>query len=180
MRHTRLVPALVAACLAASACSDSDVVGPTRSPPALTPPTQLLVTLSGTVRLTGDKDYPVALAMSDGDEIPLAGPETDRLARVENAEVEVRGTWEFNVGFRVLDFVVSRVDGADVMDGVLVELYDEDDGHAFLGYALRLTRSANIAALSDPPAELIEHVGERVWVKAPSDGPPTAFGVIGK
>ena len=39
--------------------------------------------------------------------------------------------------------------------------------------------SAGVATgVSQPPAELQRHVGDRVWLAGVPDAPPTAFGVI--
>ena len=48
-----------------------------------------------------------------------------------------------------------------------------------IGYALRLTRG-EVVELKAPSDELLAHIGERVWVAGPIDGPPTAFGLIGE
>ncbi len=178
MSRTRFVPALIAACFVASfACSDT--VAPTRSPPAAAPAQPTLVALSGVIHLNGeDRDGGVVLNTTDGDAIRLAGSETALLARLENAEVDVRGVWIEDGALDVNDFLVRRVDGREAMDGVLTALWDDDD--TIIGYGLALTRSASVLPLIDPPDELIAHVGERVWVTGAADGPPTAFGIIGK
>jgi hypothetical protein len=178
MRPTRFIPSLIAAYMATvTACSDS--TGPTRLPPP-GPSTPTVVTLSGVIRHNGTPlNSGVVLATGDGAEIVLTGPETFLLAQVENAEVEMRGTWGIESSFAVQDFVVQRVDGAAAMDGVLVEIFAHDLvlGTEPLGYGLALT-SGSIFPLIDPPTELREFLGERVWVIALPDAPPTVFGVI--
>ena len=47
------------------------------------------------------------------------------------------------------------------------------------GYALRLIVDGTIRPLINPPSDLTNHVGERVWVTGPVDAPPVNFGVIG-
>jgi hypothetical protein len=80
----------------------------------------------------------------------------------------------------VADFLVRRVDGAEVMDGVVTALHlqDEIEGDV-IGYALSLTRGS-LVPLMDPPAELIAHVGERVWIAETADGQASAFGIISR
>jgi hypothetical protein len=67
------------------------------------------------------------------------------------------------------------------MDGILIAQYDGSGqdlvGGTLLGYALQLTRGGLIA-LTDPPADLIAHLGERVWVTGDPNAAPTAFGFI--
>jgi hypothetical protein len=53
---------------------------------------------------------------------------------------------------------------------------DEKSGSITV-YALQLTRGGSVT-LTDPPADLIAHLGQRVWVIGSLDGPPTAFGTI--
>jgi hypothetical protein len=178
MSRTRSLPTLLAvACVAASAAC-SDTTSPTRVPPAYAPPAPLLITLNGVVRLTEKAEPSVILQTSDGDEIPLSGVEVELLTRLDDAGVEVRGNWDADGMFRVSDFLVRNVDGATAMDGVLIEFYDDDSGEEITGYGLRLTRSAILVNLIDPPGELLEHVGERLWVTGALDGPPSAFGII--
>jgi hypothetical protein len=81
----------------------------------------------------------------------------------------------------VNDFVVRSVAGAAAMDGILVALLDNSGqdiiSPTVLGYALQLTRGGTIA-LTDPPADLIAHLGERVWVTGDPTAAPAAFGFI--
>jgi hypothetical protein len=94
--------------------------------------------------------------------------------------VEVRGSWNADGTFEVADFVVQMVGGAPVLDGILVAVYDtklQTEDRMVLGYALQLTRGDTVE-LKDPSTDLLAHIGERVWVAGPIEGPPTAFGVI--
>jgi hypothetical protein len=81
----------------------------------------------------------------------------------------------------VSDFVVRSVEGAPAMDGILVARYDESGqdliGGTLIGYGLQLTRGGTIA-LTDPPADLVAHLGERVWVTGDPTAAPAAFGFI--
>jgi len=134
--------------------------------------------MTGFVHVIGtDSGAFAVLKLTTGEEIPLLGANAAAMTQVDSAEVEVRGAWNADRAIEVSDFLVRQVGGAPVMDGVLVELYDEDLGGGPIGYGLRLTRGSMVD-LIDPPAELLAHVGARVWVSGPVDGPPTGFGII--
>ena len=156
MLSSRLLTAFaVAGLLAAVGCNDT--TAPNLSPESrpITPLTPQIITFSGSVHLTGMRSNDVVLNTSDGLEIPLAGASTALLARVDTAGVEVRGSWNTDGAFEVADFVVQIVDGAPVLDGVLIAVYDtklKTEDRMVLGYALQLTR------------------GETVGLKEPSDG----------
>jgi len=139
-----------------------------------------VISISGSIHVLGLGLSQVVLTTSDGLEIPLAGYRTLMLARVNDAGVEVRGFWNIDGAFEVTEFVVEIVDGAPVLDGVLIAVYDTEiytDESRILGYALRLTRG-DVVELKEPSPELLAHLGDRVWVAGPTDGPPTAFGII--
>jgi hypothetical protein len=179
MSTNRWIPVFAAAWLAAgTACSDSlapaDHKVPNDQPPAQ-------ISIIGTVHLTTELRSPYVLSTDDGQEIELIGANMASVARVDQAVVEVRGTWATDGAFDVSDFVVRSVEGAPAMDGILIAQYDESGqdlvGGTLLGYALQLTRGGLIA-LTDPPADLIAHLGERVWVTGDPDAPPTAYGFI--
>jgi len=181
MLPSRLITAFAAAgLLAAVGCSDATAPN---VPQASTPGTPLapqIISISGSIHVTGLGLSQVVLATSDGLEIPLAGYRTLMLARVNDAGVEVRGFWNTDGMFEVTEFVVEIVNGAPVLDGVLIAVYDTEtstETSTILGYALQLTRGDTVE-LKEPPAELLAYVGERVWIAGPTDGPPTAFGVI--
>jgi len=177
MRATRFVPTLIAACLAATA-SCSDTATPT-SPGRQAAPPAPLTTLEGVIHLSATKVNGIVLSMPDGEDVTLDGPESASLANVENADVEVRGQWSDDA-LVVADFLVRRVNGADVMDGVLVAMTIQDNGDGnIIGYGLSLTRGSLIP-LTDPPADLIAHVGERVWLAETPDGQASAFGIISR
>jgi hypothetical protein len=180
MSPPRILPVLIAAWLVTgAACSDS--VAPNQSPGygPVVPIAPPFVTLSGFTHSSGAMLDQVVLT-SDGQDILLVsdgGP----LPRVENAGVDVRGRWNADGTFDVANFVVRSIDGEPVLDGVLIALYaptiiDTEPGE-LMGFALRLT-DGPVVPLMDPPSELRAHVGERVWVLSPTDGPPTAFGII--
>jgi hypothetical protein len=184
MHSTRPVPVFLAACLAtAAACSD-----PTASTTGSGTPTQIstglppLVTLTGVIHTGGSLDQ-LVLAIADGSQVTLTGSETVNLRSLENDEVEVRGSWATDILppnniLLVSDFVVRQVGGVDVLDGILTTLYDTDTGTEIVGYAISLTGGSTVT-LIDPPQELINLVGQRLWVATSAEGKPQAFGVIG-
>jgi hypothetical protein len=143
--------------------------------------TPSLVTLTGVIRTGGGLDQ-LRLELGGGGDVMLGGSETVNLRSLENDEVEVHGTWagilDGNDVLMVSDFIVRQVGGVDVLDGILTTLYDDDSHTNIIGYAISLTRGAPVPLL-DPPQELINHVGERVWVATSAEGKPEAFGVIG-
>jgi hypothetical protein len=176
MRSIRIIPLLIAASLVAgTSCVDTAAPTPPVRQAATGAP---LATLTGVIHLSLTKANGVVLSTADGEDVVLDGSEAS-LASVENAEVEVRGRWNAET-FVVADFLVRRVDGNDVMDGILTALRDQDEMQGdIIGYALSLTRGSLIP-LADPPAELIAHVGERVWIAETPDGQASAFGIIGR
>ena len=181
MSTNRWIPVIAAAWLTAgTACSDS--LAPDRKLPAVAdqpPPAQ--ISIIGIVHLTTDLRASFTLSTDDGQEIVLVGANLASVAQVDQAVVEVRGTWAGEGAFDVSDFVVRSVEGEPAMDGILVALYDQSGQDimpaALIGYALQLTRGGTIA-LTDPPADLVAHLGERVWVTGDPTAAPTAFGFI--
>jgi hypothetical protein len=177
MCPNRVVSTLIAACFVAStSCSDASTStspGGQAAPEAPAP----LTTLDGKVHLMPTRANNILLTLADGEDVVLDGSAAAALANVENADVEVRGQWSADI-FVVSDFLVRQVDGADVLDGVLMAVQVEDDG-AVIGYALNLTRGS-VVPLTNPPAELTSHVGERVWVAETADGQAGAFGIISR
>jgi hypothetical protein len=181
MSTNRWIPVIAAAWLAgASACSDS--VAPTEHARAAVPDQPASqISIIGIVHQTTDLRRPFLLSTDDGQEVMLIGANLASVARVDSAEVEVRGAWDAEGAFEVNDFVVRSVAGAAAMDGILVALLDNSGqdiiSPTVLGYALQLTRGGTIA-LTDPPADLIAHLGERVWVTGDPTAAPAAFGFI--
>ena len=183
MLRSRLLPwFLSASLLFAAACSDS-VSAPAKVA-AADPAKPVLVTLTGSVRLTGEKLYPVALSTSDGQEIRLTGESAKMLTSVENAGVEVHGQWnsEADNEFLVADFLVRTVDGGAVIDGTLVATYftPTEIGGDPAGYAIRPTDGGFDVIVSDASPDLLTHLNERLWVAGieGSGGVPTSYGVI--
>lgn len=176
MHSTRIVPILLAACLvASSSCTDSTAPNSSQNPSSSTPPESYLATVSGVIHVAFTEMSGAQIVTLDGIRLALSGAETASLAGLDGAQVEVRGTWDSG-GLIVRDFLVQQVGGANVLDGVLTILVDDETGET--GYGISLTRGSFVP-LSDPPAALLAHVGERLWVTDPADGQPLAFGVIG-
>jgi hypothetical protein len=176
MRSSRFLPVVFGAGLVlATACSDA--TAPSSKP--TTPFEPSLVTLSGSVQRSGTKLNAVVLSTSDGQEIPLGGPNADALLSLENAGVEVRGGWGADGAFQVADFLVETMNGAAVVDGFLIAVYDSpSDDAEVIGYAIRPTRGGLEINLIEPSADLLDYLGARIWAAGVSDGAPTAFGVI--
>jgi hypothetical protein len=181
MLSSRLLTAFaVVGLLATAGCNDTTAPNVPQQSKPTTPLMPDIITISGSVHLTGMLLNEIVLNTNDGLEIPLAGAATALLARVNDAGVEVRGWWNADGTFAVDDFVVQMVGGEPVLDGVLIPVYDTKlftEDRAVIGYALQLTRGDTVE-LKEPSTDLLAHVGERLWVAGPIDGPPTAFGVI--
>ena len=65
--------------------------------------------------------------------------------------------------------------------GFSIAVYDnvvDTDATGPIGYAILPTRGGPTIALTDPSADLLAHLGSRVWVAGIGDGAPMAFGVI--
>lgn len=118
---------------------------------------------------------PVTLTTSAGNELALIGTEAGNLVSLDGAEVDVRGLWDADA-LSVSDFLVRRVGGIEVLDGIVTMVVDEETGD--VGYGISLTRGSYVP-LIDPPDELIGHLGQRVWVTDPASGQRLVFGIIG-
>jgi hypothetical protein len=182
MSTKRWIPLIAAAWLAAgTACSDSLAPADHAAVTAPDQPAPALISMIGIVHLTTDLRNSVMLSTDDGRQIVLIGAALASVAQVDSAEVEVRGALTADGALEVNDFVVRSVAGAAAMDGILIARYDDSGqdliGGTPLGYGLQLTRGGTIA-LTDPPADLVAHLGERVWVTGDPTAAPTAFGFI--
>jgi hypothetical protein len=181
MSTKRWIPLIAVAWLAAAtACNDS--LAPTDHGPAATGPSApAQISITGYVHQSTDLRGSAILSTDDGREIVLVGSNLTSVAAVDSAQVEVRGAWADEGAFEVNDFVVRSVEGAPALDGILIARYDESGqdliGPTVLGYSLQLTRGGMID-LTDPPADLVAHLGARVWVTGDPNAPPTAFGFI--
>jgi hypothetical protein len=180
MSTNRWIPAIAVAWLAAgTACNDS--LAPTNQAQPAGQSTPILFSITGYIRPTTDRRGSVMLSTDDGREIVLIGASLTSVAAVDSAQVEARGAWVDAGTFEVSDFVVRSVEGAPALDGILIARYDESGqdliSPTLLGYSLQLTRGGMID-LTDPPEDLVAHLGARVWVTGDPNAPPTAFGFI--
>ena len=152
------------------ACSEHSATGPI-SPANTFPQAPSVAVMTGVIVVSGsDEAGAIFLKESSGALTMLIGTETDRLASVDGAEVEVRGTWDAPPGLVVESFTVLAVDGRPAIDGVLVYAADQ--------YALQLA-DGSLYELADPPEALTSHIGERLWVTGgAAEDEPIQFGVI--
>lgn len=175
MRSVNFGPAIIAVCLVAStSCSDSTAPSGVRS--QAIPSTPPLVTVGGMLHLASSPSDHLLMTGADGGQLVLVGA-TGELENLDNAELEVTGTRNADT-LIVNDFLVKRVGGVDVMDGVLTILYDDELQTNLAGYGIILTGGSQIP-LRNPPQALLAFVGARIWITKPVEGELTAFGVIG-
>ena len=131
-------------------------------------------TVRGLVVVAGANPGVVLLRVTGGAElILLQGPANVPLRSLESLEIFATGTIRRGPQGRTLtgvrDFGVVADSGQPVRDGRLVKT----------GSLFTIVSSAGVATgVSQPPAELQRHVGDRVWLAGVPDAPPTAFGVI--
>ena len=171
---------LAAALLAASACSDS----PKSSGPAgiLAPTPSAPVTLYGVISRTGrDPAHGLVLVQADGSEIRLvSSAETPSLSDLDGAGVEVRGNFDSDNAFEVEGFYVRQMHGAAVLDGVILEETSQDAGSdPIILYRLQPS-DGSAAQLITPSAEMLLHLGARMWVRLDDAGNAAEFGMIGQ
>ena len=96
-----------------------------------------------------------------------AAADSAAISRLGGTEVVVRGRRDGTM-FRVANFAVLRVDGAPVIDGVIIRD----------GARLALQRGRGRIPLGNPPAALRAMVGARVWIGGPLDTGPNTYGLI--
>ena len=131
-------------------------------------------TVRGLVVVAGANPGVVLLRVAGGAElILLQGPANVPLRSLESLEIFATGTIRRGPQGRTLtgvrDFGVVADSGQPARDGRLVKT----------GNLFTIVSSAGVATgVSQPPAELQRHVGDRVWLAGAPDVPPTAFGVI--
>jgi hypothetical protein len=166
---------LIAAALLAGCDSADRTMSPGRATP-YTPTAPATQTLRGMVveNQTGGVYPAFLLQLDDGTQIGLVGGGATPLASVIGAQVEVVGAAPTDLItsdalFEVQSFLVFAVAGADVSDGV-IQLIDDV-------YSLKLTRGG-YREIADPPADLANYVGDRIWLTMGDDGSPLTFGVI--
>jgi hypothetical protein len=171
MKRSYIASMMVAATMLAGCRDDRDTTAPTTR--LISPGPAAHQTLVGTVEDSEQRLYPrFVLRMDDGTSIGLDGTAALPLASVIGAQVQVDGAFDGDSAFEIDRFVVLAVGGTPVLDGVLEA---DDDG----AYMLRLTTGGD-RMIIDPPADLIAHIGERVWLTQMQDdgSGAIAFGVI--
>ncbi len=125
--------------------------------------------LRGVVSVVGTTFERRIVLLSGGRATSLAATTGDSaaLSRLGAVEVVVRGRAEGGT-FHVDSFTAERVDGAPVVDGVLIR-----DGERLV-----LVTSTGRILLGNPPGAFQRMVGARVWVGGPLDTGPNNYGVI--
>jgi hypothetical protein len=157
--------ALVLVGMTWAGCRDGPVVV-TDPGPAWTPATPAILTLRGSIVMTGGQ---IILHTDGGSARRLIGPEVRRLHGVVGADVLVRATDDAVGGLLVASFTLLAMDGLPAIDGVLEAV----DG----GYAV-CPVDGSPRMLMDPPPELIDHLGARVWVTGDVSKEIVAFGSL--
>jgi hypothetical protein len=109
------------------------------------------------------------LRLDDGSQYRLGGDQCLLLSSLQGADVSIQGSNDLDQGIIVSSFLVLAVGGTAVNDGVL----ERSDS----GYSLRLSADGSMLPLASVPDELVQYVGERLWVHTNDDG-TTIFGVI--
>jgi hypothetical protein len=157
--------ALVLVGMTWAGCQDAIVIDPVAPPqtPAAAPAT---FSLWGSITMDGGQ---IALSAHTGSRVYLTGPEARRLRGAAGALVVVRATGDMGGRVLVASFTVLAMNGVSAIDGVL----DAVDG----GYALRLS-DGTPRMLMDPPPQLIEHIGARMWVTGDVSKEIIAFGLL--
>jgi hypothetical protein len=140
------------------------------------------VTLYGTLSQTGrDPMHGLVLTLEDGSEVPLVlNAETSALSSVDGASVEVRGNWDTDQAFEVGVFFVRQIQGAAVLDGVLLEESIQDSTEIpVISYRFQPSDGSTAQSIS-PSSEMLLHLGTRMWVRLDEGGVATEFGIIGQ
>ncbi len=165
----RIQTVALALVVAAFGCSEHRWPNTTGPDDVLPPGVPSVAQVSGTVIVTGiGTSRSVHLRRSDGSLLLIIGNEAARLASVAGGEVMAQGTWDAPPAFVLDGFQVLSMSGRAAYDGVLTA-----SGN---GFALRLA-SGTVRSIASAPAELANHLGERIWITGLED-PPVAFGVI--
>jgi len=131
------------------------------------------VVITGTVGVSSVGTF---LRLENGGIVDIVGSEAKRLAPLDGAQVQVRGTWSDEIAYDLVRpalqaevFLVLAVGGRPAIDGVL----QEDEGR----YYLRLT-AGDVYWFEEWPSDFDAYLGKRIWVTGSMDDPPLAFGVI--
>jgi len=181
MSSSRFVTTILAAALlAVSACSDNSKS--TAPAGILAPSPAAPVSLYGVISKIGrDPLHSLVLIQEDGSQIRLvSNAETSPLADLDGAGVEVRGNFDSDLAFEVGAFFVRQMHGAAVLDGtILEETTVEATDDPIVIYRLQPSDGTE-AQLISPSAEMLQHLGARMWVRIDDVGNAAEFGVIGQ
>lgn len=131
--------------------------------------TATLDTRAGIVSVTGTS-FEQRLVLTSGTRVinlVASAADSSALSHVGGVEVLARGWADANT-FHVASFVVRRVGGELVVDGVLGR-----DGERLV-----LDTVGGRVVLGNPPAALRGIVGARVWIGGPLDIGPNNYGII--
>lgn len=125
--------------------------------------------LVGIVSVTGTSfEQRLVLRVNDQSRaLAASSADSTALSRMGGVEVVVRGISRSDA-FEVATFEALRVDGASVVDGVLLR----DGEH------LALRTQHGRLALGNPPAAFDTLIDARVWVSGPLDTGPNSYGII--
>ena len=100
----------------------------------------------------------------------VVGPYAPMIGRLTGAEVLATGFPDGATELQVRDFQVATVNGVAAFDGVLAAAPD--------GSLAIVTRDRAAHPITNPPAELRAHVGQRLWITGPLATGAVTFGVI--
>lgn len=173
-----------AAILIACGCTESSLgpgSGKSVGPRPPTPPELQPSVITGTVvRASSGPALQMALRLESGDLVELVGSEASRLATLDGAQVQLRGSWTDQLldpptadvlsAFSVEEFLVLAVGGRPAMDGVL----GQDAGR----YYLDPTGGGDVFWFEDAPSEFDANIGRRIWVTGSAEDPPVRFAAI--
>lgn len=130
-------------------------------------------TVRGVVTLTGTgPTAQPSLRDANGTTIGLSGMATSGLARLEGADVLVRGVKVTSRNVVMTDFIVRGVGGVPAWDGRLEQTSN--------GWALELTDGSGRKRVATVPQGLRALAGERVWVSMRAGDVTEAFGTISR
>lgn len=126
-------------------------------------------TLRGTVAIVGsDPATFLTLRPADGGpSINLSGEAAEPLRSVDGADVRVAGSAAPD-GFVVQRFIVRRVNGEDVHDGVVVTA----------GGGLAVRTETGLIDVPDAGPGLRRLLGARIWITSPLPGRAPSYGEI--
>ena len=125
--------------------------------------------VQGVVSVTGTAFEHRLVLRAANKAILLAADSADSAALTNLAGVETRVRGRLDGGaMHVQNFTALRVDGAPVVDGILIDR----SGQLFL------KTLDGLWLIGNPPSRLREMISARVWIGGPLDTGPNNYGVI--